>query len=206
MSTNTPATPATLAARTSDEDRATLLRIATESIAHGLRHHQPLPVTSADFPPSLRADRATFVTLYAIASAGRQLRGCIGTLQACMPLVEDVAHNAFAAAFHDPRFPPVCSEELPAIDIQLSILSPPELMSFVDQNDLVGQIRPGVDGIIIEEKGVFGGRRGTLLPSVWENLSDPRRFIEHVKLKAGLPPDYWSASIKAYRYTAESVP
>ncbi len=180
----------------SESERDTLLNLATRSIEHGLRTSRPLAVRTEDFPESLRLIRATFVTL----ELGGQLRGCIGTLVAHRPLVEDVAQHAFAAAFEDPRFPPVTREEAPRLDIHLSILSPPEPMAVADEADLLRQLRPGVDGLILGE----GARRATFLPAVWEDLPEPRDFVRQLKRKAGLGADYWSARMKAERYTTDS--
>lgn len=177
-------------------ERATLLDIAARSIAHGLEHHQPLDLNPADYPEPLRAIRATFVTLDRHAD----LRGCIGVLDAFRPLVTDVARNAFAAAFEDPRFPPLCAAEYPELTLKLSVLTPAEPLSFGSEAELLAQIRPGVDGLILSDRG----RRGTFLPSVWEQLPDPRDFLAHLKRKAGLPMGHWSGSLRIARYTTES--
>ncbi len=179
-----------------DRQRRLLLEVARESIAHGLRTGRPLRVNPTDHDPALQAKRAAFVTLN---ERGR-LRGCIGHLEAIQPLVADVAENAFSAAFRDPRFPPVTAGEFDALEIHISVLSPPEPVVFTSEADLLRRIRPGTDGLILEE----GPYRGTFLPSVWEQLPEPRQFLAQLKLKAGLPPDYWSDSVKVYRYTTES--
>jgi len=129
------------------------------------------------------------------------LRGCIGRLEAARPLAEDIAENAYAAAFQDPRFQPLQQSELEGLEIHLSLLTPSEPMAFTSEQDLLGQLRPGEDGVILAE----GSRRGTFLPSVWEQLTTPRQFLEHLKLKAGLPASYWSNSIKAWRYQTEVI-
>lgn len=176
--------------------RATLLRLARESIAHGLRHGRPLPVDIDAYAESLRVPRATFVTL----EEDGELRGCIGTLEAHQALAKDVADNAFNAAFRDPRFPPLRSEELDRLDIHISVLSPPAPMSFRDEADLIAQLRPGVDGVILHAPN----HRGTFLPSVWESLPKAEEFLRHLKRKAGLPMDYWSPEIRVERYTTEA--
>jgi len=178
------------------EERRTLLTVARHSIQHALEHGSPLPITLSRYPESLRVKRATFVTL----KQQEQLRGCIGTLVAIRPLVEDVAQNAYAAAFSDPRFPPLSPAELESLRIEISVLSPPEPMTFSSEVDLLKQLRPGVDGLILEEDGY----RGTFLPSVWESLPRPEQFLQHLKLKAGLPSDYWSGTLRVQRYTTES--
>lgn len=174
-----------------------LLDIAKQSVAHGIANRQPLPIDINTFDKPLRAVRATFVTL----RINNQLRGCIGTLEAHRPLIEDVAHNAFAAAFGDPRFSPVLYHESLNLDYHISILSPPEPMVFSDEADLLAQIRPNVDGLILSD----AGRRGTFLPSVWEQLPDTQTFWLHLKRKAGLPDDHWSPTVQVSRYTAEDV-
>ena len=113
--------------------------------------------------------------------------------------MEDVAENAFAAAFRDPRFPPLRPDEYPRLEYHISILNPPEPMTVTSEADLLQQLRPGVDGLVLIE----GARRATFLPSVWEQLPDPRQFLAHLKMKAGLPADYWSDSLRFERYTVE---
>ncbi|MCB1819855.1 MAG: AmmeMemoRadiSam system protein A, partial [Gammaproteobacteria bacterium] len=158
--------------------RAQLLDVARRSIEHGLATGRPWSVSPSEYPPDLKAVRASFVTLQ---HAG-QLRGCIGHLEAVQPLVVDVAENAFAAAFRDPRFRPLSAQEWPQIDLHLSILTPAEPMRFRDEADLIQQLQPGEDGLILQD----GPYRGTFLPSVWESLPDPVDFLVHLKHKAGL--------------------
>lgn len=178
------------------KDREALLGLARRSIVHGLDRGAPLPVELADYPAPLRAPRAAFVTL----SLDGELRGCIGHLEAVQPLVRDVAENAYAAAYRDPRFPPLERRELPGLEVHVSVLTPPESMTFSSEADLLAQIRPGVDGLILTE----GRARGTFLPSVWESLPAPRDFLNHLKRKAGLPADHWSDRVRVERYTTES--
>lgn len=182
--------------RLSDRHRQQLLEIARNSIVQGLTDHTPLAVVADEYPPELQAKRASFVTLMKHGA----LRGCIGHLEAIQTLVSDVAENAFSAAFRDPRFPPVTEAESKRLDIHLSVLTPSTAMIFESELDLVKKIRPGIDGVILIE----GSRRGTFLPSVWESLPDPHDFIRQLKLKAGLPPDYWSDTLEVRRYETES--
>ena len=173
-----------------------LLAVAAQSIEHGLNQGHPLEPDPHDYPAALQAERATFVTL----EIQGVLRGCVGVLEAARPLVLDVARNAFAAAFEDPRFPPLTRAELSRLDIHLSVLSPSEPMHLRSESALLGQIRPGIDGLILEDQG----RRGTFLPSVWEQLPDPADFFEQLRHKAGLPSRYWSETLAVSRYTTES--
>ena len=179
----------------SPAERATLLEVARTSIQHGLQHRQALAVNPDDYPQTLRPVRATFVTL----EIGGQLRGCIGALTAYLPLVQDVATHAYAAAFEDPRFPELRSDEFPKLEIFISVLSLPEPMRFSSEEDLLKQVRPGVDGLILQ----FRHYRATFLPAVWESLPDPYVFLAQLKHKAGLPLDFWSPELKVERYTTE---
>lgn len=174
-----------------------LLTLAKNSIEHGLQTGKPLPINLADFPVELTELRATFVTL----EKHHELRGCIGMLEAVRPLAEDIAKNAYSAAFKDPRFLPLQADELDDLDIHLSILTSAEPIAFTSEQDLLGKLRPGSDGLILEE----GHRRGTFLPSVWESLPEPEQFLRHLKQKAGLPASYWSDTIKIYRYRTEAI-
>jgi AmmeMemoRadiSam system protein A len=178
-----------------DADKAELLKVASGSIEHGLETGQPLSINLENFSTALTVKCASFVTLERYG----QLRGCIGMLEAIRPLVQDVAENAFAAAFRDPRFPALTRQELVGLDVHVSILSPAEVMHFQSEQDLLKQLKPGVDGLILQD----GYHRGTFLPSVWEQLPDAKQFLRHLKQKAGLPADYWSDTLKISRYKTE---
>ena len=183
-----------------DADRQTLLQVARSSIQYTLGNgkdaHYENTLKLGSYSSDLQQQRATFVTL----NINSELRGCIGTLEAHQPLVIDVAHNARAAAFHDPRFSPLSQKEFEQLDIHISVLGVPELMTFSSEQELIQQIRPNIDGLIL----TAGSNRGTFLPSVWDSLKTPEEFWSHLKLKAGLPVNYWSDNIKVERYTTES--
>ena len=181
----------------SDTDKKQLLDLAKASIQYGLEHDQPIAVTLGNYPAHLQEQRACFVTL----QINNQLRGCIGSLEAHRSLVEDVAENAYAAAFRDPRFGPVSVDECPLLQYHISVLNPPEPMTFTSEDDLLKQIRPGIDGLVLSDHG----SRGTFLPSVWESLPTSNEFLSHLKQKAGLPMDYWSDTLIVERYTVESI-
>jgi AmmeMemoRadiSam system protein B/AmmeMemoRadiSam system protein A len=172
-----------------EEHGRTLLGIARNSIEAALGAAQLKPLPDARW---LKPARATFCTL---TQEGR-LRGCIGSLEAHRPLGEDLRHNARAAALSDPRFPPLAREELGATRIEVSLLSTPKELAFADHADLIAQLRPGEDGLILE----CGGARGTFLPQVWEGLPDPEQFIAELKRKAGLAPNVSTAKCRIQRY------
>ncbi len=179
-----------------ESERGQLTKLAQQSIKHGLDHGGPLPVTIEDWPASLQSVQASFITL----KKNGDLRGCVGSLEATRALVEDVTHNAYAAAFRDPRFSNVDNDEFLELQIQISILSSPEPITFGSQQELIDQLRPGIDGLLLTE----GTRRGTFLPSVWENVPERNRFLQQLKRKAGLDPNYWSPTVRVARYTTES--
>jgi uncharacterized protein len=183
--------------RLAQAERRALTEVALASIRHGLAAGQPLPIDLPAYPPSLREARAVFVTL---RRAGR-LRGCVGELEAVRPLVESTARHAYAAAFRDPRFRPLGSEELADLAIHLSVLGPPEPLDVASEAELLAILRPGVDGLLIED----GPHRATFLPAVWESLPEPAHFLRELKQKAGLPAGHWSAGTRAWRYVVESV-
>lgn len=177
--------------------RQMLLDVANASIDHGLAAGRPLAINLEEYDTELRASRACFVTL----EIDHNLRGCIGCLEPHRPLIVDVAENAYAAAFSDPRFPPLTRRERGRLQIHISILSKPTPLPCCCEDDLMKQLKPENDGLILEE----GRHRATFLPSVWSSLPTPQEFLTHLKLKAGLPPDYWSDTIRFMRYHAISV-
>jgi MEMO1 family protein len=145
--------------------------------------------------PFLDEPGATFVTL----KLEGELRGCVGTLQPRRRLGEDVRANALAAAFDDPRFPPLARIEYDALEVEVSVLSAPTPIVVDGERELHAQLRPGLDGVTLQ----WGVHRATFLPQVWEHLPDPREFLAHLKRKAGLPHDFWSRDLEVWRYTVE---
>lgn len=139
---------------------------------------------------------ACFVTL----KLDGRLRGCIGSMTPRRPLAEDVRENACAAALRDPRFPPVTASELPRLRLELSLLSPLEEIDCAGEEELTALLRPGVDGLLLEH----GSHRGTFLPAVWESLRTPAEFVCRLKVKAGLPEDFWAPQMRIWRYTVRS--
>jgi len=156
---------------------AELVRIARGAIEEKLFGRQPVSASGA----WLCQHGASFVTLL---KAG-ELRGCIGSLEPARALALDVAENALAAAFRDPRFPPLGPDEWPQCEMEVSLLSSARRLAFADEAELVSQIKAGEDGLILEAEG----RRATFLPQVWERVPDKRTFLAELKRKAGLAPD-----------------
>lgn len=175
-----------------DPQRQQLLLTARSSIEKGCETGGPLRVKLSEYDDALQREGASFVTL----KKQGELRGCIGTLEAYQPLVQDVSRHAYAAAFSDPRFNGVVVDELADISISVSVLTPSEKIPFSDETELLEKIQPGIDGLILEE----GGHRGTFLPAVWESLPDKHDFLRQLKRKAGLPEHYWSDRLAVSRY------
>lgn len=177
---------------------ARLLEIADQSIRYGLANGKPMVVDLEAEPAPLRMNGASFVTL---KTPAKQLRGCIGSPVAHQPLALDVAGNAYKAAFGDPRFKAVRADEYETLHLSISVLSPQTPMSFVNEADLLSQLRPGIDGMVIAD----AGKRALFLPSVWEQLPDPKQFLAHLKHKAGMSPQHWSQDFRANRFIAEEI-
>ncbi len=152
-------------------------------------------IPTVDDPSALDAAAATFVTL----TRNGRLRGCIGSLQAHRPLRRDVVENALAAAFLDRRFTPLTADELPHVRVEVSLLTPPEPLPVRSEAEAISRLRPGFDGVIFS----CGGRRATYLPQVWEQLPEAQQFLAQLKLKAGLPADFWSDQVRLERYSVE---
>ncbi len=158
-----------------DDERTTLLTTARGSIAARFAHTS---IPAPDATPALRTPCGAFVTL---KIRGR-LRGCIGHIAAVTPLGETVRDVALSSAFDDPRFPPLTREELAAVSIEVSALSP--LRRITDASE----IRVGTHGILLRR----GGRSGLLLPQVATEQGWQRdEFLVHTCRKAGLPDDAW---------------
>ncbi len=180
----------------SEGHRQYLKSLAMQSIEYGLEQGKVIQVNLDDLPEELSVERASFVTL----NKGAELRGCIGMLYATRPLAEDIADNSFAAAFRDHRFHPLVKQELAELSITISVLSPPELICCRSESELLEQLTPCADGLILRE----GSYQATFLPTVWQSLPNPTDFVQQLKNKAGLTADYWSPELQAYRYTTES--
>jgi AmmeMemoRadiSam system protein A len=176
---------------TSTERGLTLLALARTSIARALG----LPIAAVDMPGWLQEPGACFVTLTQKA----QLRGCIGSLQAHRPLGDDVRANAVACALRDPRFTALKAAELDYTQVEVSLLSPTESLEFRNEAQALAQLRPQVDGVVLE----YAGNRATFLPQVWDQLPTVDAFMRQLKRKARLPEDFWSEDVRLQRYTVE---
>lgn len=182
----------------SPEPLAPSLRaVARDAIVRGLGSGSEPHVDPDAHGPELRRPGASFVTLRRFG----ELRGCTGSLEATRPLVCDVARNAWRSAFADPRFSPLSSAEFEGLEVSVSVLSPLEPLPARTEAELLAALRPGVDGLVLHE----GARHATFLPAVWQSLTEPRRFLDALREKAGLAPGHWSDSIRFERYTTRDA-
>ncbi len=145
-----------------------------------------------DLPDRLLDPGASFVTL----TRDGDLLGCIGTLSPHRPLAEDVAHHAVAAAFADPRMPPITDADYAAMELKVSVVSPLALLPVASHDELAATVEPGLDGLLVEAPG----GHATFLPSVWGQLPDAAAFLDALWRKAGWRPGTWPRGVRAARY------
>jgi AmmeMemoRadiSam system protein A len=169
-----------------------LLHIARGAISRAF-HNSCALATIDENRTWLSQPGASFVTL----TQWGELRGCIGSLQACNPLIEDVSNNAVSAALYDPRFIPLTADELDTVSVEVSLLSELQPLDFVSEADALVQLRPGIDGVVFE----YGSYRSTFLPQVWNSLPQPQQFLAKLKSKAKLSEDFWAEDVRLSRYT-----
>lgn len=176
------------------EQHRALLGLARECIQTALVTGERPAFPERAMAEALHRPGATIVTL----RLGRDLRGSAGSFTVGRPLCVDVWHNAWRAAFSDPRFAPLRASEWRAANLRISFLTPSRRIRVWSEARLVRKLRPKVDGLAIE----YQGARATFPPSVWEQIPDPKDFVAYLKLKAGLPANFWSRAIKIERYRA----
>ena len=169
--------------RLTPEERSLLLKQARLSIESGANDKPLEPLDLENIPEKLRNLGVVFVTL----TIDGNLRGCVGALEAYQPLVNDVREHAIAAAFQDFRFPPVRIDELANIVIEISRLTTPQPLTYLNTDDLLKKLRPGIDGVVL----IDGMRRATFLPQVWEKLPSSEIFLDHLCQKMGAPENLW---------------
>jgi AmmeMemoRadiSam system protein A len=178
-------------------EREILLDLALQAVKATAEGKMVPSVNLDQFPARLRSPAATFVTL----SHAGVLRGCIGTTQPQLPMAQDVVERARSAASKDPRFPPIKPDEVAQLEIEISVLTPPQPLQFSTAQQLLDSLQPGTDGVIIQK----GMHRATFLPQVWERIDDPKTFLELLCQKASLHRDAWhTEEIQVATYQVES--
>jgi hypothetical protein len=184
--------PTPISGGLAETDGVKLLEIAATGVRSAVAG-KPVPQALVNtFSRALQRPGASFVTL----TRNGRLRGCVGSLNAFRPLVLDVVERAHSAAINDPRFPAVQRSELSALHVEVAVLTPPAALNFGSADELLAQLRPGIDGLIIEDRK----HRATFLPKVWDEIPDPARFLARLLQKARLPADHWSDGMRAWSY------
>lgn len=178
-------------------DRGQLLELARKSVRAAVVGEPPPALEPEALAPALTARQACFVTL----TKRGELRGCIGNLIPQFPLYRGVIENASHAALRDSRFQPVRLDEVEALEIEISVLTAPEPLVFTSPADLLRQLQPRRDGVILQ----IGSRSATFLPQVWEQIPDKERFLDHLAQKAGCEPRAWREDgVRVSTYRVES--
>jgi len=173
-------------------EKRQLLAIARESIRHSLITGTHLQVDLSRQRGVLTQKHGNFVTL----TTNGTLRGCIGSIVTTQHLAQAIAFNAFNAAFNDGRFALLTKAEFDRTSIEISVLSPLEPIDVNSREELLANLRSREDGLLMEDEN----RHAVFLPKVWEQIPDPRRFLEHLMAKAGQSVDYWSDSLRFHRF------
>jgi uncharacterized protein len=179
-----------------EREGALLLDIADTAIREGLHGLLQTKPDLDALPAVLRSPSGAFVTLH----VGGELNGCIGSVAGREPLAFETARHARSAAFADPRLPALRPADYAGLHIEVSVLTPLTPIEAATRAELVGRLRPGVDGVLL----VAAGRQAVFLPKVWEQLRDPEDFLDHLLRKAGLPPTWWPPDTTALRFTTDS--
>jgi AmmeMemoRadiSam system protein A len=170
-----------------DQEKKSLLKLARETIQAAVSRKKKPMLSQGELTPQLQAPGAVFVTL----TVGGELRGCIGSLKAYRPLVEDVQDHAIDAAFNDFRFGPVTELEVPLLNIEISRLTEPVPLPYDSPDQLPNLLNPEVDGVVLRD----GLRSATFLPQVWEQLPEPEQFLSHLCQKMGAPANLWKQKV-----------
>lgn len=173
----------TAATKLTVRERKHLLELARKALREFVRSGGQPRVDESKLTPALREARSCFVTL----TRHGELRGCVGNLEAREPLFRAVMINACGAAFRDSRFPPVDGTHIPELEIEISVLTAPVPLAFASPQELLHQLRPEVDGVVLEAEG----RTATFLPQVWEKIPDAASFMDELARKAPLPAPAW---------------
>ena len=180
----------------SGEEQKLLLKTARNAIRQELDKEEKLPLVMDEYSPKLQEKGACFITI----KKNGVLRGCVGSIEAVHPLIQDVQERAVAAAFQDYRFPSLTLPELDEISIEISRLTQPRKLTYEDGEDLIAKLRPRIDGVILRHQT----RRATFLPQVWEQLPNPELFLNRLCAKMGLDQSIWrSTKLQVETYQVE---
>jgi len=179
-----------------DSQKKYLTKLAQESLHKSVKNEPITPINSSKVDDRLKSKQGVFVTL----EESDQLRGCIGYIAPQKSIYQAVIDNARSAALHDSRFSPVSTSELSDIDLEISILSVPTLLTGKNVEEKYEKLRPGIDGLVLQ----LNGLQSTYLPQVWGQLPDKDLFLSSLCEKAGFKPDAWKNNDMLW-YTYQAV-
>ncbi|MCU4674420.1 AmmeMemoRadiSam system protein A [Catenovulum sp. 2E275] len=175
-----------------------ILSVVTDSLAYAFENNgNRLPEHLIPKHPLLAEPLACFVSL----SAKSVLRGCVGTTFTTERLDTNIAWYTHEAAFHDPRFDPIDSKELTQLSTAVSVMTKPLPLAVTSENDLLEQLIPFKDGLMIQ----YGQLSGIFLPCQWQSYPQPDEFLYQLKLKAGWPDHGWTKAMKAWVFQTYKV-
>ncbi len=180
-----------------DHDARLLLDLAESSIRARLAGRPAPEIDTTSLSPPLRRTNGAFVTLH----VDGQLNGCIGDITGTGALATSVAELAIKAAFGDPRLPALRPDDLDRLNIEISLLTEPVEIPARSRRELFEHLRPGHDGLILRS----GWHQALFLPSVWRQLPEPDRFVDHLLLKAGLPQSTWPRDLVAFVFSTAAI-
>jgi uncharacterized protein len=183
-------------AQLNQKDRLRLLELARQALEEAVKGEKLTPLKLEKESDCLQEIGASFITL----TRKGELRGCIGALEATMPLAVDVREHAVAAALQDYRFQSVTQDELSEIEIEISCLTAPQRLEYREDKELLCKLRPELDGVILKKDN----RRATFLPQVWKKVPSPEDFLSYLCHKLGEPPDAWrTQNLEVWVYQVE---
>ena len=172
-----------------NEEQDDLKSLAFQVIKSGTESNK-LQLPPAPISTNLKQIAASFITIY----ISKELRGCIGAIEASEPLWLDVCSHSYSSAFEDNRFLPISADELPQLSFTISVLSAMVPITNQGEQALLAQLNVGVDGLLLKQ----GFRSAVFLPSVWDSLTSAESFLAALKHKGGWPDNYWSEDIELF--------
>ena len=178
-------------------NKKAIIDIVSKALDEAVLHNQIFSPQRDDYDDVMFNKGASFITL----EKNNKLRGCIGSIFPNVAIADDLAKNTFAAAMNDSRFSPITKDELKKITFKVSLLTGFEEIKYSSYDDLLKQIKPKIDGVLLKD----GKRQGVFLPSVWKDLPNKKEFLTELKIKAGLSPTYWSDNIEFFRFRSVEI-
>lgn len=181
----------------SKQDWSGLLDVARHAIKYGLSYHNPPYLELEKYPDTIKQQAASFVTL----RESNVMRGCVGSVSAHLPLVQDVANHTFAAAFKDSRFASINHIEEPVVHIAISVISELVTINVDSELALISFIESFECGVVLS----LDEKKATFLPEVWGDVDDGHEFLNRLKQNLDLPATYWSKELTIECYQVQTL-